>query len=135
MNQYSFALDMPQDFLAHQGIKGQKWGLRRYQYLDGTLTPLGKERYRKDSAFQEKYNKKIKKNQKKANTNLKRSIRETSRANSFTSRFVLRNSQKHYNKAVYYNTRYLKFSNRVNSMNASVTNALATVMNKEINDD
>lgn len=29
----------------HHGIKGQKWGVRRYQYSDGTLTPSGKKRY------------------------------------------------------------------------------------------
>ena len=33
-------------WLAHHGIKGQKWGVRRYQNLDGSLTPLGKERYK-----------------------------------------------------------------------------------------
>ena len=31
--------------LAHHGIKGQKWGIRRYQNEDGTLTELGKKRY------------------------------------------------------------------------------------------
>lgn len=31
--------------LYHHGIKGQKWGLRRYQYEDGSLTPEGREHY------------------------------------------------------------------------------------------
>lgn len=31
--------------LYHHGIKGQKWGVRNYQYSDGTLTPAGKRRY------------------------------------------------------------------------------------------
>lgn len=29
----------------HHGIKGQKWGVRRYQYSDGSLTPQGRKRY------------------------------------------------------------------------------------------
>lgn len=28
----------------HHGIKGQKWGVRRYQNKDGSLTPAGKKR-------------------------------------------------------------------------------------------
>ena len=31
--------------LKHWGIKGQKWGVRRYQNKDGSLTPAGKKRY------------------------------------------------------------------------------------------
>ena len=30
--------------LYHHGVKGQKWGRRRYQNKDGTLTPAGKQR-------------------------------------------------------------------------------------------
>lgn len=33
------------DELYHHGIKGQKWGVRRYQNLDGSLTAKGRERY------------------------------------------------------------------------------------------
>ena len=32
--------------LYHHGIKGQKWGVRRYQNEDGSLTEAGKRRYR-----------------------------------------------------------------------------------------
>lgn len=33
------------DELYHHGIKGQKWGVRRYQNPDGSLTPEGIKRY------------------------------------------------------------------------------------------
>lgn len=35
-------------FLCHHGILGQKWGIRRFQNKDGSLTKAGKERYTKD---------------------------------------------------------------------------------------
>lgn len=37
------------DELNHHGILGQKWGVRRYQNEDGTLTAAGKARYGKMS--------------------------------------------------------------------------------------
>jgi hypothetical protein len=40
------------DFLIHYGIKGQSWGIRRYQNEDGTLTEEGKQRYKStDTVF------------------------------------------------------------------------------------
>ena len=33
------------DYLEHHGIKGQKWGVRRFQNLDGSYTEDGKVRY------------------------------------------------------------------------------------------
>lgn len=37
--------DSRDDFLCHYGIKGQKWGVRRFQNEDGSYTAIGKERY------------------------------------------------------------------------------------------
>lgn len=34
--------------LYHAGVKGMKWGVRRYQNKDGSLTPAGKKRYDRD---------------------------------------------------------------------------------------
>lgn len=33
------------DYLAHSGTKGMRWGQRRYQNYDGSLTPEGRKRY------------------------------------------------------------------------------------------
>lgn len=46
------------NFLEHHGIKGQKWGIRRYQFPDGSLTPEGRERYGYNYETGE-YNKKL----------------------------------------------------------------------------
>lgn len=39
---------MGENVLAHYGIRGMKWGVRRYQNKDGSLTAAGKKRYSGD---------------------------------------------------------------------------------------
>ena len=39
--------DLDFDAAAHYGIKDQKWGIRNYQYENGSYTPAGRERYRR----------------------------------------------------------------------------------------
>lgn len=56
--------------IQHHGIKGQKWGVRRFQNEDGTLTPAGRSRYlNSDGSFTKegkKYRKMVNKNWGKA---------------------------------------------------------------------
>ena len=44
---------MSQNYLSHHGIKGQKWGVRRFQNRNGALTTKGKKRYN-ETEFEEK---------------------------------------------------------------------------------
>lgn len=40
---------MDDKMIVHAGVKGMKWGVRRYQNLDGSLTEAGRKRYNRDT--------------------------------------------------------------------------------------
>jgi hypothetical protein len=45
MEKYYIANEKQSPELYHYGILGMKWGIRRYQNEDGSLTPAGRKRY------------------------------------------------------------------------------------------
>lgn len=47
-------VDGSDDIIEHHGIKGMKWGVRRYQNYDGSYTRKGLERYKKAESNYEK---------------------------------------------------------------------------------
>lgn len=71
MDCYTLSDLLSDDQLMHFGIKGQKWGRRRFQNEDGTLTPAGKLRYDDDGPSEKKQKEyKIPENKSKHRLNL-----------------------------------------------------------------
>lgn len=106
---------IPKSELAHHGILGQKWGVRRYQNPDGSLTPAGRRRLeRADKKW-------VKKNEKKFyNETYAKSRREM---NEFVKRELNPNIRK-YNKNHKISAAYANAYNR----------KLASLMNKNVAD-
>lgn len=93
------------NYLAHYGIKGQKWGVRRFQNPDGTLTAAGKKREAKQ--YSKELNKTYKALNEKVATNLRNDMN-------------YRKNQK----------KYRKYVNEFNNMSEGSEKALKRKMNK-----
>lgn len=90
----NWEIEHSDDELMHYGVKGMKWGVRRYQRKDGSLTGAGKRRLKKalrggtelkntDKVFQEKVTEPLNKSkeyaQMKGATNLLKAIEDEAR--------------------------------------------------------
>ena len=73
MNSY-YAVPATSDEIYHHGIIGQKWGVRRYQNPDGSLTAAGQKRYAKTV---DKYVSQSNKNNPKAGENFYKSMNKS----------------------------------------------------------
>lgn len=51
-------------YLAHHGVKGQRWGIRRYQNSDGSLTAAGRKHYQYSDKEQKQMAEKLLSNEK-----------------------------------------------------------------------
>ena len=47
---------MENNSLSHYGVRGMRWGVRRYQNSDGTYTSIGKKRKRQETAHEDYIN-------------------------------------------------------------------------------
>lgn len=57
---HSYHVVTQDDYIAHHGVIGQKWGVRRYQNKDGSLTKAGKLQYASYRESREKKGKAVK---------------------------------------------------------------------------
>lgn len=73
--------------LKHHGIKGMKWGVRRFQNADGSLTPAGKKRYDSKENFEKQYPEDVKKNLKTAKSSVDKGKKYLNKANDINTEY------------------------------------------------
>ena len=88
---------MENTYLVHYGIKGMRWGVRRYQNEDGTLTSAGRRR----QSNEETYKKLEGLAKKEVNYTTKTKIYSKQKDGSVKlEKTATKNYQKHYQKRI-----------------------------------
>lgn len=93
-----YAIEAGKNYLAHFGIKGMKWGRRRYENYDGTLTEAGRRRYGSQKIYDSK------KRVKQARKNIYKTVRDQGPAGIIRG---LNKDSKEYRDQVKARNRYL----------------------------
>ncbi len=106
--------------LMHHGILGMKWGVRRYQNKDGSLTPAGKKRAKSETPPHEDYSK----------THSKKSVKNMSDA-ELRSRINRYQMEQQYNRISENNVKkgreYVNTAIKAGATVASVTKTAITI--------
>ena len=88
------------DELYHHGIKGQKWGVRRFQNKDGSLTPAGKQKYGSKENFDKQYPEDVKKSINKAKSGMSKAGGAVKKAQDFNDEMVKKANKEQIKKDV-----------------------------------
>ena len=89
MSDIYYVVNYSPNYLAHYGVLGMKWGVRRYQNADGTLTEAGKKRYINEYTYGYRLTDKGEKKYRNARGKAYyKTIRKTSLEDPITRKFV-----------------------------------------------